>query len=186
MKQLLILTLTLSCNTLFAQHALWQNHHLFENKVSISLPSEMEPTVSKQIHIPHIAVEQAAYKYPGYDNGVLISLNKSISTEQEVKEFYNHILTTHNEQFEILSKEFVLKGDDCYALVECKLKDAYYNNEWHEFGDGSVAPYYGLYYIALQNGIQTSITAHYTFNKELLPDFKDAANKILNSYKLIH
>ncbi|MCB0701016.1 MAG: hypothetical protein KDC11_14285 [Chitinophagaceae bacterium] len=188
MKQLLICALLFASMITHAQDK-WQKLYLFNGKACVSLPENMEAIASLYHRIPDIPNEQVAtYKYPGYDNGILFTQTeaKRSGNEQYVKEFYKQQLAMYDERFEILSKEFVINGDDCYAIIECKLRDAYYKNEWYELGDGSMAPYYGLYYCALQDGVQTTITAHYAFNKDLLPQFMDNTHKVLNSYRLLH
>lgn len=169
-----------------------QTQLIFDKTASIQLPKNYSLDSRNELQI--IAGEtpysyQNGYKPDTSPGALSISVFKKKISKSD---FYAKCDTFFNTLFnathcDLLRNEIVMNGDRLYYVLECKLKDEYYNGNagYFEYGDGRVIPNYFIFYKILDKNKMIGIDQWYDGAYSNLSDFRKSAEAIALSYEIL-
>lgn len=141
MRQLITI-LTFICSTVIS--------YAQPDSIILKLPKGAEKVQCRTLHIPYTETKELCFKYPGYDNEFIITKYINNDTSHVLK-FYEATIAAYTNEYHTIKHEYKQKEDSlvsAYAIVQCTLKDEYYDStSWFDLPDGSQSPYFSMFVV---------------------------------------
>lgn len=163
---------------------------VFENKATINVPEHYNPD-GRSIVISEDKSKAPAFNTSYIDPTGVHSLHYELSrekqTEQKLREKYDALKSTYNEEYlDVLKDEFVSAGDDSYFHLEYKLKERFYKVEKGlEMADGSIYPCHFVCNVKLKKGYAASVFAGYFGQADNIQSTRELNGRIIAGYKVL-
>lgn len=164
---------------------------VFENKATISVPERYTQNDGLGLVISDDRTKPPAYNTSYTDTKGMHTLHYTLSrekqTEQQLREKYDALKSTYNEEYlDVLKDEFVSAGDNSYFHLEYKLKAKFYKVEKGlEMADGSIYPCHFVYDVKMKKGYPASLTVSYFGVAENIQSTRELNGRIIAGYKVL-
>lgn len=153
-------------------------HELFGGKYIFEIDEHFEVTDCNTVTILEKEVGKACFKYPGFDNGVNFTLTPT-SDKNCVREFYNNMISNLDNKYHEIYINNISDSDRLYqdCMIFCQLKDEFYEpGKWFEYGDGSVSPYWQVFFLEYKDGYLFTMSAYYNHDQDWVGSYRGFFN----------